>query len=101
MVHASTQHGLPSGHRLITLRHAALQISKLKTEHDAEWQAATEALVLVTKEGRPMLMARIGMMRDAALQIADAVQTRKIGRRPKSPVMLFGREFYFDGGPRK
>ena len=36
---------------------------------------------------RPMVMARIGMMQDAALQIADAVQTTKIGRRPKSPVM--------------
>ena len=45
---------------------------------------------------RPMVMARIGMMQDAALQIADAVQTTKIGRRPKSPVMLFGPESYFD-----
>jgi hypothetical protein len=33
--------------RLITLRHAALYITELlKTEHDAEWRAATEALVL-------------------------------------------------------
>jgi hypothetical protein len=83
--------------RLITLRHAALYITKLlKTEHDAEWRAATEALVLITKGGGPMVMARIGMMQDAALQIADAVQTTKIGRRPKSPVMLFGPESYFD-----
>jgi hypothetical protein len=83
--------------RLITLRHAALYITKLlKTEHDVEWQAAMEAPVLVTKDGGPMLMARIGMMQDAALQIADAVQTRKIGRRPKSPVILFGPELYFD-----
>jgi hypothetical protein len=88
---------LPSGRRLITLRHAALYITKLlKTEHDVEWQAAMEAPVLVTKDGGPMLMARIGMMQDAALQIADAVQTRKIGRRPKSPVILFGPELYFD-----
>jgi hypothetical protein len=43
-----------------------------------------------------MVMARIGMIQDAALQIADAVQTTKIGRRPKSPVMLFGPESYFD-----
>jgi hypothetical protein len=91
------QHGLPSGRRLITLRHSALYIAKLlKTERDAEWQAAMEALVLVTKDGGSMLMARIGMMQDAALQIADAVQTRKIGRRPKSPVILFGPELYFD-----
>jgi hypothetical protein len=38
--------------RLITLRHAALYITELlKTEHDAEWRAATEALVLITKGG--------------------------------------------------
>jgi hypothetical protein len=55
-----------------------------------------EALVLITKGGGPMAMARIGMMQDAALQIADAVQTTKIGRRPKSPVMLLGPESYFD-----
>jgi hypothetical protein len=79
------------------LRHAALYITELlKTEHDAEWRAATEALVLITKGGGPMAMARIGMMQDAALQIADAVQTTKIGRRPKSPVMLLGPESYFD-----
>lgn len=38
--------------RLIALRHAALYITELlKTEHDAEWRAATEALVLITKGG--------------------------------------------------
>jgi hypothetical protein len=41
--------GLPKGKKLITLRDAALYITKLpKAEHDAEeWQAAMEALIVV------------------------------------------------------
>lgn len=44
----------PSGRKLITLRDAALYITKLpKAEHDAdEWQAAMEALMLNVM-GRP------------------------------------------------
>ncbi|MEH2563465.1 hypothetical protein [Bradyrhizobium sp. AZCC 2289] len=40
---------LPKGRKLVTLRDAALYITKLpKAEHDAEeWQAAMEALMLV------------------------------------------------------
>jgi hypothetical protein len=42
---------LPSGRKLITLRDAALYITKLpKAEHDAEeWQAAMAALLLVAE----------------------------------------------------
>jgi hypothetical protein len=56
---------LPNGKTLITLRDAALYITKLpKAEHDAdEWQAAMEALILVAELGGPTMFARIGMMR--------------------------------------
>jgi len=55
---------LPSGRKLITLRDAALYITKLpKAEHDAdEWQAAMEALILVATLGCPTMFARIGVM---------------------------------------
>jgi hypothetical protein len=53
------------GKTLRTLRDAALYITKLpKAEHDAdEWQAAMEALLLVTELDRPPMFARIGVMR--------------------------------------
>ncbi len=53
------------GKNLITLRDAALYITKLpKAEHDAEeWQAAMEALLLVVEHGGPTMFARIGIMR--------------------------------------
>jgi hypothetical protein len=56
---------LPKGKKLITLRDAALYITKLpKAEHDAEeWQAAMEALILVAEHNGPTMFARIGMMR--------------------------------------
>jgi hypothetical protein len=56
---------LPNGNTLITLRDAALYITKLpKAEHDAvEWQAAMEALILVAELGGPTMFARIGVMR--------------------------------------
>jgi hypothetical protein len=56
---------LPKGKPLITLRDAALYITKLpKAEHDApEWQAAMEALLLVAERDGPTMLARIGMMR--------------------------------------
>ena len=56
---------LPRGRQLVTLRDAAEFITKLpKAEHDApEWQAAMEALLLVTELGGPVMFARIGIMR--------------------------------------
>ena len=56
---------LPKGKRLITLRDAALFITKLpKAEHDAEeWQAAMAALLLVAEHDGPTMFARIGVMR--------------------------------------
>jgi len=56
---------VPNGRQLVTLRDAALYITKLpKAEHDAqEWQAAMEALLLVAEHGGPTMFARIGVMR--------------------------------------
>jgi hypothetical protein len=56
---------LPKGKTLITLRDAALHITKLpKAEHDAaEGHAAMEALLLVAELGGPTMFARIGVMR--------------------------------------
>jgi hypothetical protein len=56
---------LPERKPLVTLRDAALFITKLpKTEHDAEeWQAAMEALILVAELGGPTMFARISVMR--------------------------------------
>jgi hypothetical protein len=56
---------LPKGKPLVTLRDAALYITKLpKAEHEApEWQAAMEALILVAERNGPTMFARIGMMR--------------------------------------
>ena len=56
---------LPIGRKLVTLRDAALYITKLpKTEHDTEeWQAAMQALMLVAEHNGPTMFAQIGMMR--------------------------------------
>jgi hypothetical protein len=56
---------LPSGRKLVTLRDAALYITKLpKAEHDAEeWQAAMQALLLAAEHDGPTMFARIGVMR--------------------------------------
>jgi hypothetical protein len=56
---------LPKGKKLVTLRDAALYITKLpKAEQDApEWQAAMEALMLVAERDGPTMFARIGVMR--------------------------------------
>jgi hypothetical protein len=56
---------LSDGRNLITLRDAALYITKLpKAEHDAEeWQAAMAALLLVAEHDGPTMFARIGVMR--------------------------------------
>jgi hypothetical protein len=55
---------LPGRKPLITLRDAALYITKLpKAEHDAEeWQAAMQALLLVAEHDGPPMFARIGVM---------------------------------------
>ena len=51
---------VPGGHKLVTLRDAALYITKLpKAEHDAE----LEALLLVAELGGPTMFAWIGVMR--------------------------------------
>jgi hypothetical protein len=56
---------LPGRKPLVTLRDAALYITKLpKAEHDADdWQAAMEALMLVAEQDGPTMFARIGVMR--------------------------------------
>jgi hypothetical protein len=56
---------LPGRKPLVTLRDAALYITKLpKAEHDAkEWQAAMLALLLVAEYDGPTMFARIGVMR--------------------------------------
>jgi hypothetical protein len=56
---------LPNGRKLITLRDAAIYITKLpKAEHDAEeWLAAMEALMLVAESDGAMMFGRMGMMR--------------------------------------
>jgi hypothetical protein len=56
---------LPKGKPLVTLRDAALYITKLpKAEHEAqEWQVAMEALILVAEHNGPTMFARIGVMR--------------------------------------
>jgi hypothetical protein len=50
---------------LVRLRDAAHYITKLpKAEHDAEeWQAATQALLLVAEQDGPAMFARIGVLR--------------------------------------
>ena len=56
---------LPDGRQLVTLKDVGTYITKLpKAEHEApDWQAATEALILVATLGGPTMFARIGMMR--------------------------------------
>lgn len=55
---------LPDGHKLVTLRDAADYITTLprKDAELPEWQAAIEALLLVSKGG-PTMLARIGVVR--------------------------------------
>jgi hypothetical protein len=56
---------LPRGHQLTTLREAADYIMKLpKAEQNlAEWQAATEALILAAEGRGPLMHARVGVLR--------------------------------------
>jgi hypothetical protein len=59
------QIALPKGKKVVTLRDAALYITKLpQAEHGTpEWQAAMEALLLVAEHDGPTMFARIGVMR--------------------------------------
>lgn len=54
-----------AGRKLVTLLDAGEYIAALpKKEHNApEWQAATEALLLVADGGGPTMFARIGVLR--------------------------------------
>jgi hypothetical protein len=56
---------LPNGRKLITLRDAALYITKLpKAEQQtAEWQTAAEVLMLIGERNGDPMMAHIAMMR--------------------------------------
>jgi hypothetical protein len=61
----SIQSNFAQRRKLVTLRDAALYITKLpKAEHDTEeWRTAMEALLLVAESGGPTMFARIGVMR--------------------------------------
>ena len=69
---------LPKGRKLITLRDAALYITKLpKAEQQVpEWQTAAEVLMLIGERGGDPMMAHIAMM-----QALCAYR----GRRPRCP----------------
>lgn len=56
---------LPDGGKLTTLLDAGTYIAALpaKVQKRPEWQAATEALLLVAERDGPTMLARIGMMR--------------------------------------
>ena len=56
---------LPDGRELVTLLDAGDFITALPaaTQKRPEWQAATEALLLVAERGGATMLARIGMMR--------------------------------------
>jgi len=53
------------GRELVTLLDAGAYIAALPaaTQRRPEWQAATEALLLVAERNGPTMFARIGMMR--------------------------------------
>ena len=77
-------HRITGSKNLITLRDAALYITKLpKAEHDAEeWQAAMEALLLVVEHGGPTMFARIGIMRALSRNVVrefDSLQGHALG----------------------
>jgi len=50
---------LPKGEKLVTLRDAALHITKLPKYDAKEWQAAMEALILVAELDGPTMFARM------------------------------------------
>jgi hypothetical protein len=77
---------LPHGDHLASLADAGAYITKLpKAEHQAEeWQAATEALLLVATLGGPTMFARIGVVRALNRNVERTFTGRKArnwGRR--------------------
>jgi hypothetical protein len=70
---------LPGRKPLVTLREAALYITKPpKAEHDAEeWQAAMQALLLVAEHNGPPMFARIGITRSPC-PIRYAIKCRSV-----------------------
>jgi hypothetical protein len=66
---------LRRGRQLVTLRDAAIYITKLpKAQPDApEWQAAMEALLLVAELSGPTMFARIGVMRALNRHVERAI----------------------------
>jgi hypothetical protein len=63
----------------VTLEDAGNFITRLsKAEHEApEWQAATEALILVATLGGPTIFARIGSMRALNRNVERTFTRRK------------------------
>jgi len=77
---------LPDGRQLITLLDAGNYIAALsaKLQNRPEWQAATEALLLVAERNGPVMMAQIGMMR--ALNAGKPAQEPK--RAPRNTKLI-------------
>ena len=75
---------LPNGRKLITLRDAALYITKLPKaeQHAAEWQAAAEVLMLIGENDGDPMMAHIAMMkalhRDKPKVTASAPRRKRV-----------------------
>lgn len=75
---------LPDGRELVTLLDAGDYIARLPaaTQNRPEWQAATEALLLVAERGGDPMLARIGMMRALnAGKPARAIERKKAAKR--------------------
>jgi hypothetical protein len=70
---------LPRGRQLVTLKDAAGYIMKLpKAEQDlAEWQAATEALMMAAEDRGPLMHARIGVLRALNCNVERPLTDRK------------------------
>lgn len=72
---------LPRGRQLVTLKDAASYIMKLKqTEQKrAEWQSATEALIMAAEGRGPLMHARIGILRalNTGRPNPDVIPSRK------------------------
>jgi hypothetical protein len=66
---------LPSGRQLVTLKDAANYIMMLpKAEQKlAQWQAATEALIMAAERRGPLMHARIGVLK--ALNVGKPAAT--------------------------
>ena len=77
--HRHFEDPIPRGRPLVTLQGAGNYITKLpKAEHAAaEWQAATEALILVATRGGLTMFARIGVMRALNRHVERVFSDRK------------------------